>query len=98
MNVTEKNPNNIDNKNGVSNCDCITSIENMVRRLKDDARRKEIEYSKNLDALKDSIIDGAEERITRMLLRAGIYYSSLEKYFSTDISQIENREIIKKWS
>ena len=82
--------NNIVNSHKKNNdCDCIVIIERYIKKMKEDARKKEIEYSQNLDKLKDSIIEGSEERIARMLLKAAAYHFSLEKDLTVDLNSEE---------
>lgn len=61
----------------MNECDCVRSIRTNVNSARAEAIATENAYAKGLDSFKDAILEGATERISRTLFKAGTYRACL---------------------
>ena len=68
-----------------SDCNCSSQIKRQLDSAKAEALKTEKKHQSSLVAMKDAIIEGANERIARALFIAGVYKTSELNNFSMNI-------------
>ena len=69
----------------ITDCNCSSQIKRQLDSAKAEALKTEKKHQSSLLAMKDAIIEGANERIARALFIAGVYKTSELNNFSMNI-------------
>ena len=77
-----------------SDCNCSSQIKRQLDSARREALSTEKKHQSSLMAMKDAIIEGANERIARALFIAGVYKTSELNDFSMNIPSLK-KQIIK---
>mgnify|MGYP001281524791 CR=1 FL=1 len=72
-----------------TDCNCSSQIKRQLDSARREALSTEKKHQSSLVAMKDAIIEGANERIARALFTAGVYKTSDQKDFSMNIDSNE---------
>ena len=69
----------------INDCNCSSRIKRQLASAKSEAVAAERKHQSSLLAMKDAIIEGANERIARALFIAGVYKTSELKDFAVNL-------------
>lgn len=70
----------------MSACDCANKIKVTVDSVRQEAKGAEVQHLRSMNMLKESVLEGAVERISRMLYKAGVYQACMKKNFQKRLS------------